>query len=153
MDCVSEWIVLYTNYFNFQFYYLHTFYKPNNIKTKPSTKVIFKLIFKFSTIKGQISAPLWTHMGHKGWRKDGKTFIRCYTFALKFWDEFNANFVLLYFSSYSSIEMWHLCLKNVDENNKAVHLRLILTYQYEETSCIGTPKELSIYFSVYSKLS
>ena len=49
--------------------------------------------------------------------------------------------------------MWHLCLKNVDENNKAVHLRLVLTYQYEETSCIGTPKELSIYFSVYSKLS
>ena len=58
-------IVLYANYFSFQFY-LHTFYKPNNIKTKPSTKVIFKLIFKFSTIKGQISAPLWTHMEHEG---------------------------------------------------------------------------------------
>ena len=39
MDCVNEWIVLYTNYFNFQFSYLHTFYKPNNIKTKPSTNV------------------------------------------------------------------------------------------------------------------
>ena len=36
-----------------------------------------KVIFKFSTIKGQISAPLWTHIGHKGWRKDGKTFIPC----------------------------------------------------------------------------
>ena len=34
----------------FQFSYLHTFYKPNNIKTKPSIKVILKLIFKFSTI-------------------------------------------------------------------------------------------------------
>ena len=33
------WIVLYTNYFNFQFSYLYTFYKPNNIKTKPSIKV------------------------------------------------------------------------------------------------------------------
>ena len=29
-------------HFNFQFSYLHTFYKPNNIKTKPSAKVIFK---------------------------------------------------------------------------------------------------------------
>ena len=27
-----------------------------------------------------MNAPLWTHKGHKGWRwrKDGKTFIRCY---------------------------------------------------------------------------
>ena len=33
------WIVLYTNYFNFWFSYLHTFYKPNNIKNKASTKV------------------------------------------------------------------------------------------------------------------
>ena len=32
-------IVLYTNYFNFRFSYLHTLYKSNNIKTKPSTKV------------------------------------------------------------------------------------------------------------------
>ena len=39
MDCVNERIVLYTNYFNFQFSYLHTFYKPNNIKIKPRTKV------------------------------------------------------------------------------------------------------------------
>ena len=130
VDCYNEWIVLYINYFNFQFSNRHTFNKPSNIKTKPSTKVIFKLIFKFSTIKGQISASLWTHMGHKGWRKDGKTFIRCYTFALKFWVEFNANFVLLYFSSYSSIEMWHLYLKNVEKNSKAVCLRLVLTYVF-----------------------
>ena len=130
MDCVNEWIVLYNNYFSFQFFYLHAFYKPNNIKIKPSTKVIFKLIFKFSTIKGQISAPLWTHMVHKGWKKDGKTFARCYNFALKFCDEFNANFVLLYFSGYSSIKMWHLYLKNVEKNNNAVHLRLVLTYLF-----------------------
>ena len=32
-------LVLHTHYFNFQFCYLHTFYKPNNIKTKPTTKV------------------------------------------------------------------------------------------------------------------
>ena len=37
--CVNERIVLYTNYFNFQYSYLDTFYKPNNIKIKPSTKV------------------------------------------------------------------------------------------------------------------
>ena len=36
-------------------------------------------------------------MGHKGWRKDGKTFIKCYTIALKFWVEFNANFVIIFF--------------------------------------------------------
>ena len=30
--------VLYTNYLNFQFSDLQTFYKPNNIKTKPTTK-------------------------------------------------------------------------------------------------------------------
>ena len=127
-SALYQWIVLYTNYLNFQFSYLHIFYKPKKIKTKPSTKV--QTLFKFSTIMGQINIPLWTHMGHKGWRKDGKTFIRCYTIALKLWDEFNANFVLLYFSSYSSIKMWHFFLKNVEKNNKAVHLRLVLTYLF-----------------------
>ena len=38
-SALYQLIVLYTNYFNFQFSYLHTFYKPNNIKTKPSTKL------------------------------------------------------------------------------------------------------------------
>ena len=46
-----------------------------------------------------INIPFWTHLGHKDWRKDGKTFIRCYIIALKFWDEFNDSFVLLYFLS------------------------------------------------------
>ena len=55
---------------------------------------------------GQINIPLWTHMGHKQWRKDGKTFKSCYTTALKLWDEFNANFVLVHFSSCSSTKMW-----------------------------------------------
>ena len=78
------------------------------------------------------------HMGYKGWRKDGKTFIWCYTIALKFWDEFNVNFVLLYFSSYRSIKMWNLYLKNVEENNKAVHLRLLLNYLfYHLKTCIN----------------
>ena len=36
---LCQLIVLYTHYYNFQFSDLHTFYKPNNIKTKPSTKV------------------------------------------------------------------------------------------------------------------
>ena len=127
-SALYQWIVLYTNnYFNFQFSYLHTFYRPKNIKTKPSTKVSIKLIFKFSTM-GQIKIPLKTHMGHKGWRKNG-TFIRCYTIALKLWDEFNANFVSLYFSS--CIKMWDLFLRNVEKNNKVVvHLRLVLTYLF-----------------------
>ena len=125
---LHQWIVPYTNYFNFQFSYHLTFYKPKNIK--PSLAQKLKLIFKFSTIMGQINIPLWTHMGHKGWRKDGKTFIRCYTIALKFWDEFNANFVLLCFSSYSSIEIWKHYLKNEEKNNKAVHLRLVITYLF-----------------------
>ena len=55
------------------------------------------------------------HMGHKRQRKVGKTFIRCCTIALKFWGEFNANFVLLYCSSYSSIKMWHLYPKKCGE--------------------------------------
>ena len=96
----------------------------------PSLEQKLKLMFKFSTMMGQINIPLWTHMGHKVWRKDGKTFIRCYTNALKLWDEFNANFVLLFFSSYCSIKMWHFFLKNVEKNNKAVHLRLVLTYLF-----------------------
>ena len=33
----------------------------------------------------------WTHMGHKEWSEYGKTFTRCYTIALNFWDEFNVN--------------------------------------------------------------
>ena len=127
-SALCQWIVLYTHYFNFQFSYLYTFYKLNNIKTKPSTKL--KLIFKFSTIMEQINVPLWTHMGHKGWRKDGKTFIRCYTVALKFWDEFNTNFVLLYFSRYSIIKMWHLYHNNVEKDNKAMHLWLVFNYVF-----------------------
>ena len=61
-------------------------------------------------------------MGHKELLEDGKTFTRCYTITLKFWDEFNAYYVLLYFSSYRSIKMWHLYFKNIKKiGNKAVH--------------------------------
>ena len=132
MEKLEKWIVsmnelcyiLIILIFNFLIFIHFT----NQITLKPSLAQKLKLIFKFSTIMEQINVPLWTHMGHKGWRKDGKTFIRCYTIALKLWDEFNANFVLLYFSSYSSIKMWHLYLKHVEKNNKAVHLRLVFTY-------------------------
>ena len=149
-SALYQWIVLYSNYFNFEFSYLHAFYKPKNIKTKPTKKL--KLIFKFSTIMGQINilhfGPTW---GIKRWRKDGKTFIRCYTIALKLWDEFNANFVLLYFSTYSSIKMWHLFLKNVEKNKKAMYLRLVLTYLFKNLSILrnilpGHSKKLSICF-------
>ena len=113
----------------------------NKTTLKPRLAQKLKLIFKFSTIKRQINAPLWAHMGHKGWRKDGKPFIRRYTIASKFWDEFKSNFVLSYFSSYSSIKIWHPYLKNVERNNKAVHLRLVLTYLFK--NLFNTKKHLA----------
>ena len=100
------------------------------ITLKQSLAQKLNLIFQLSLINWQINIPLWTHMGHNGWRKDGKTFIRCYTIALKFWDEFNSNFILLHFSCYRSIKIWHLRLKNVEKNN-AVHLRLLFTYFHQ----------------------
>ena len=119
MHCVYELCyILIISIFNFLIFIHFT----NQITLKPSLAQKLKLIFKFSTIIEQVDVPLWTNMGHKGWRKDRKTFIRCYTIALKLWDEFNTNFVLLYFSSYSSIKMWHLFLKNVEKSNKAVPL-------------------------------
>ena len=56
--------ICYTRYFSVQFSYLHTFYKPNNIKAKSSTKL--NLVFKFSSIKRLINISLWAHAGHKG---------------------------------------------------------------------------------------
>ena len=133
MHCINElYCIVIISISNFL-----TFIHFTNQKTlKPSLAQNLKLTFKFRTIMGQINIPLWTHMGQKGWRKDRKTFIRCYTIALKFWDEFNANFVLLYFSSYSSIKMWHFFLKNVEKNNKAVHLRLVFTYLFKTFSIL-----------------
>ena len=46
------------------------------MRVKPSLAQKLKLIFKFSTTIEAINVPLWTHMGHKRWREDGKTFIR-----------------------------------------------------------------------------
>ena len=83
---------------------------------------------------------------------------RCYTIALKLWDEFNANFALLYFSSYSSIKMWHFFLKNAEKNNNAVQLRLVLTYPFKnffntKKHLVWALKKIFHYFSVYSKQS
>ena len=125
--CVYELCyILIISIFNFLIFIHFT----NQTTLKQSLAQKLKLISKFSTIMEQIKVRLWTHMGHKGWRKDGKSFTRCYTIALKFWDEFNTNFVSLYLSSYRSIKMWHFCLKNVEKNNKAVLLRLVLTYLF-----------------------
>ena len=121
---LCQWIVLYSNYFNFLIFIHFT----NQIRLKPSQAQKLKLIFKFRTIKDLINVPFWIHMGYKLWRKDKKTFIRRYIIALKLWDEFNANFVLLYLPSYSSIKMWHLYLKKIEKTNKAVHLRLYLSF-------------------------
>ena len=121
MHCVTKlYYLLIISIFNFLIF-MHF---KNQITLKSDIAKKLKLIFKFSTITVQISVPLWIHMGHKGWTKDWKTFMRCYAIALKFWDEFNADFVLLYFSTFSSIKMWHLYLKNIEKNNKAVHLTL-----------------------------
>ena len=70
------WTALYTNYFNVQFLIFIHF--TNQVTLKPSLAQKLKLIFKFSTITEQINVPIWTHMRHKGWRKDRKTFTRCY---------------------------------------------------------------------------
>ena len=59
-------------------------------------------------------------MGHKEWKENGKIFTRCYIIALKFWGKFNANFVLLYFSSSRSVKVWHLYFKNVKKKNNSV---------------------------------
>ena len=134
MLCVNElcYIVIISIVSKLIFNLLVFIHFTNQITLKPSTKpgTKVKLLFKSSTIKGQINVPFWAHMGHKGWRKDRKTFIRCYAIVLKFWDEFNANFVLLHFSTCSSIKMRHLYLKNMEKSNKAVHLSLVLTYLF-----------------------
>ena len=41
--------------------------------------------------------------------------MRCYAIALKVWDEFNADFDLLYLSSYRSIKYLHIYFKNVEK--------------------------------------
>ena len=112
----------------FIFNFLIFIHFTSQIILKPSLAQKLKLQFKFNTIKRQINPAFWTQMGHKRWRKDGKTFIRCHAIALKFWDEFNANFILLYFSTFSSIKICHLCLKDMEKNSKAVPLMLLLTY-------------------------
>ena len=137
------------------FKFLIFIYFMNQITLKQSLASELNFILKFSSIKRQISIPFWTLMGHKGWRKDGKPFIRCYTIALKFWDEFNSNFVLLYFTSYRSIKIWHLYLKNLEKNNKSVHLRLLFTYLHQIFSIIRnslpwyTQKFVHVLFCVF----
>ena len=122
MHCVNE--LRYILIFQFS-HFLIFIHFTKQITWKPSLAQMLKLIlFKFSTMKGQINVPPWTHMGHKGWRKDEKTSSRCYTIAIKFWDEFIANFALLYFSSYSSIKMWHLYLKNVEKKWSSLGLHI-----------------------------
>ena len=107
-SALCQWIVLYIHYFDFKFSYFLDF--PNQITLKESLAKKLRLNFKFSLIKRQIYITLWIHLGIKkvmenGWKMDGKTFMRCYNIALKFWDEFNANFALLYCSGYRSIKI------------------------------------------------
>ena len=118
----------------FQFSYLHLFYKVNNIKTKSSLKVksYFQIYLDEETNKYFTLGP----HGPKGWRKDGKTFVRCYTIALKFGDEFNVNF-LLHFSHYRSFLKLQVnknltaLLHRCGEKYETVHLRLLFTYFHQ----------------------
>ena len=119
-SALCQWIALYIHYFNF----LILMHSTNQITLQQS---LLNLIFRVSSTKRHINIPLWTHMGHKGWKKDGKTFTRCYTIALKFWDESNANFVLLYFLSYRTIKNLTPLLQEYEEKNRqcikvALHL-------------------------------
>ena len=100
----------------------------NQITSKQCLAQKLNLIFPLSLINWQINIQRWTCTGHKGWRKNGKTFARCYTIPLELWHEFNAKFVLLHFSCYRPIKFWHLYLENVEKNNNVVHLRLVFTY-------------------------
>ena len=127
-SALYRWIVLCIHYFTFLIFIHFT----NQITLRKSPTQRLKFTFKCCSIKRQINIPVWIHLGDKGWRKDGKTFIRCWTIALKFWDEFNANFFLLYFLSYRLIKIWHLYLKNEYKNNRVVHLRLLFTYLYQD---------------------
>ena len=103
----------------------------NQITLKQSLAQKLNITFQLSFINWQINISLWTCMGHEGWRKNGKPFIRCYIIALRIWDEFNANFGLLHFWCCKSIKVWHFYLKNLEENNNTVHLRLFFTYLHQ----------------------
>ena len=62
MPCVNELCyILIISFFNFLIFIHFT----KQITLKPSLAQKVKIIFKFSTIKGQINIPLWTDMGHK----------------------------------------------------------------------------------------
>ena len=61
-------------------------------------------------------------MGHEERREDGKKFIRRYTIALKFWDEFNANFVfVIFFKLWVNKNLAPLLQKCKEKSNKVVH--------------------------------
>ena len=146
-SALCQWIVLHTHYINF-FTFIHF---TNQITLIQNLAQRLKLILRFSSTKRQKNIPLWTHLRHTGWRKNGKTFIRCYTIVLKFWDEFNANFVLLYFLSYRSIKVWHLYLKYVFKNNKVVHLRLLfqILFNIKKHLALVLKKFVCVVFCVF----
>ena len=104
-NALYQWIVIYTNLSISNFLIFIHFTNQKSLKPSLAQNLIFQ------------SGPTWGI-------KDEETFIRCYTIALKPWDEFNVNFVLLYFSSYCSVKMWHFFLKNVEKNNKDMFINM-----------------------------
>ena len=86
ITCITYWKNLARHYVNelwyiiiisiFIFLIFKHFTSQTTLKRRLAQKL--NLTSKFSSIKRQINIPLWTHMGHKEWRKDEKTFIRHY---------------------------------------------------------------------------
>ena len=86
ITCITYWKNLARHYVNELWYiiiisiFIFLIFKHFTSQTTLKRRLVQKLNLtsKFSSIKRQINIPLWTHMGHKEWRKDEKTFIRHY---------------------------------------------------------------------------
>ena len=128
--------ILIISIFNFLIFMHFT----NQITLKPSVAQNLKLIFNFSNTCSRYTFHFEPTRGIND-EERMKNFYKVLHHCFKIWDEFNANFALLYFSSYSSIKMWHLYLTNVGKNNRAVHLRLVLTYLF--LNLFNTKKHLA----------
>ena len=88
----------------------------------------------------QINVPLWTHMGYKGRRKDRKTFIRCYTIALKL--------VTIILVNKNVTPLPQKCGEKQQGSAVKVgpHLSFLKPFQYYETPCPGTQKNCPLTF-------
>ena len=150
MHCVNELCyVLIISINNFLIFVHFT----NQLILKQSLTWKLNLIFKFSSMMRQIDVPRWAQMGHKGWRENGKSLIRSYTIALKFWHEFNANFVCYISQIIGQLKNFTALLQKCRETQEGIYLNQNLFSSKKNLALVPPPKKkLSIYFSVHSKL-